>query len=141
MKAIDASTGNQRWAFTDATMKSFLFAPIYGDGIAYVTSYISQGAGAEFLIYALDAKTGRELWRNDKFGVQSPLLKAGMLIGRTVNEQYLAVDAKSGKELFSISIDDESWKKTHKGQTIDQIQITEDGKLILLTTPFSAQPW
>ena len=134
VKAIDASTGNQRWAFTDAAMKSFLFAPIYGDSVAYVTSYVSQGAGAEFLIYALDAKTGHELWHTDKFGVESPLLKAGMLIGRTVNEQYLAVDAKSGKELFSIAIDDESWKKTHKGQTIDQKQITEDGKLVLLTS-------
>src|SRR5262245_30420533 len=129
VKAIDAGTGNQRWAFTDAAMKSFLFAPFYGDGVVYVTSYNSQGAGAEFLIYALDAKTGRELWRNDKFGVESPLLSAGMLIGRTVNDQYLAVDAKSGRELFSVSIADESWMKTHKGQTIEQKQLTEDGKL------------
>src|SRR5262249_38723948 len=115
--ALDANDGKERWTFTDSAMKIFLYAPVYADGMAYVTSY-DQPTGDEFLVYALDAKTGRQIWHNNRFGIEVPQYRSGMLIGTTADKKYLALDAKTGAEVFSISVADEDWKKAHKGQEI-----------------------
>ena len=96
------------WSFDTDTTRGLEATPLVHDGVLYTT-------GAWSVVYALDAKTGRELWR---FDPEVPRAKGGhaccdvvnrgvaLYRGRlflgTLDGRLIAIDAKTGREIFSV---------------------------------------
>jgi outer membrane protein assembly factor BamB len=132
--ALDAKTGEKRWQFADANLPEHLFAPTYWEGLVFVVSYATQGVNAPNILIALDAGIGRERWRSDIWKTETPQLRGGMFIGTVGTDEYIAVDAKTGTEVFRFSAEPKQWKTNHQGQEIRDKLLTKDGHLLLITS-------
>lgn len=96
--ALDATTGNIRWAFSTGDVVHS--SPAVSDGVVYVGSWDRN-------LYAIDLKTGRERWRyttgNDttiynQIGLaSSPAISAGIVFIGGRDGRFHAVDAATGK--------------------------------------------
>lgn len=99
--AIDATTGEQEWKFTEPT-NGITSSPTIVDGTVYI-------GGSDGTLYAIDALTGEQKWT---FTEVSGSVKAPAVMGGTVyvggrNALY-AVDAATGEQdwMFTEPIDD-----------------------------------
>ena len=92
--SLDASTGTQRW-------KVFL-GGIPGNAVAAGNRvYVAKATG---VVYALDAKTGREIWQSGGYSeiLGTPALANGLLyVGGNNRSKLHALDAATGSEVWS----------------------------------------
>jgi len=113
--ANQINTGNVKnlrpaWIFQTEIVESMETSPIVVNGIMYVTTSFSQ-------VYALDAKTGAQLWHYaHKMGPiatyccgpnnRGVSVSGGKVFLGTLDARLLALDAKSGKVLWNVEIAD-----------------------------------
>ncbi|MEX0644447.1 MAG: PQQ-dependent dehydrogenase, methanol/ethanol family [Parvularculaceae bacterium] len=96
------------WSFDLEANRGIEATPIVHDGVLYVT-------GAWNMVFALDAKTGAELWRYDPEIDRSRAAYAccdivnrgvalwgGKIYTGTIDGRLIAIDAKSGKEVWDV---------------------------------------
>jgi outer membrane protein assembly factor BamB len=120
--ALDAKTGKVDWK--KSLRRCAASSPTIGDGLVY-QSYMhpvvcSQGqAGADGFVVAWDADTGRERWRFKSAPIESsPLLRGGRLYVGSWDHRVYALDARTGRRIWSFETDDEVntaaayWKRT-----------------------------
>jgi len=139
--AVDLSSGEVLWRRTYNSQDIGPNGVTYADGVVY-------GATAKF-VFALDAKTGKELWRNDSLIAASTQKGGGELasgFGFDIQPQvsdgrvYLSsaallgggivyvLDAKTGRELWSFhSVIDPVGKKIIGGGAWNPPAIAPDG--------------
>ncbi|MEM8492150.1 MAG: PQQ-dependent dehydrogenase, methanol/ethanol family [Pseudomonadota bacterium] len=109
------------WTYDLATGRGVESTPIVVDGVMYVTSAWS-------IVYALDAKTGEELWVHDpkvdrSFGVKAccDVVNRGVAVwkGRihfgTIDGRLVAVDAKTGDLVWQTVTVDQTMPYTITG--------------------------
>jgi len=101
-----------QWTFQTGTLGSFQTTPIVVDGVLYVTGFNNTA-------WAIDARTGRQIWRyrrelpenlklccgaiNRGFGVLGDRLFMG-----TLDAHLIALDMKTGGVLFDVELVDHS---------------------------------
>ena len=95
-------------AFTDLGQGNSVTAPIVVDGILYL-------ANRHSVVHAIEAKTGKELWVHDTraaelagkrlrvaWGSRGIAWRDGLLYTGTTDGRLVALDAKTGKEVWSV---------------------------------------
>ena len=131
--AVDTASGHLLWRFQG---DGEAFAPVVANGVVYC---ISRASTAEPLattgpasgsVYALDARTGRPLWRyspNDGLDdVVRPVVADGMLYIPSVGHALHAVDLQTHQERWSFKAGDSVYGTAIAGQTI----YFDDGTLL-----------
>ena len=132
LKQIDPSNVSQlqtRWAASLPGQSALESLPVVVDGIMYVT-------GPPGDVYALDARTGLTLWRfHRKQDVVNPYQinpynrGVAVLDGRvffgTLDDNLIALDAHTGRELWEVRIAD-----TLEGFTLSGAPLAVNGKII-----------
>lgn len=133
LKQIDPSNVSQlqtRWAASLPGQSALESLPVVVDGIMYVT-------GPPGDVYALDARTGLTLWRfHRKQDVVNPYQinpynrGVAVLDGRvffgTLDDNLIALDAHTGRELWEVRIAD-----TLEGFTLSGAPLAVNGKIIM----------
>jgi outer membrane protein assembly factor BamB len=107
-RALDAESGDVDWyerlGFVTAA------SPAVGDGVVYqplMTRFGGERNESSGAMVALDAETGRELWRFETGAVESsPLLHEGTLYFGTFDRKLYALDAKTGDVRWSFETGD-----------------------------------
>jgi len=111
LKTIDASNVNDlrlAWSFDTDTTRGLEATPLIIDGVMYTT-------GSWSIVYALDARTGKQLWRFDpqvprQFGQKAccdvvnrgvAVYKGKVYVG-TIDGRLIALDAESGKLAWQV---------------------------------------
>src|SRR4030095_16692376 len=111
LKKIDASNVKDlrlAWSFDTETTRGLEATPLIIDGVMYTT-------GSWSIVYALDARTGKQLWRFDpqvprQFGQKAccdvvnrgvAVYKGKVYVG-TIDGRLVALDADSGKLLWQV---------------------------------------
>lgn len=120
------------WSYDTATVRGLEASPIVVDGVMFAT-------GSWSIVYALDAKTGEELWKYDpevpgEWGRKlcCDVVNRGVAVwkGRvyvgTIDGRLIALDAKTGKPIWDISTIDRS-----KPYSITGAPIIVKGKVII----------
>jgi outer membrane protein assembly factor BamB len=120
--ALDAQTGKVDWR--KSLDRCAAASPTIGTDVVY-QSYMHpveclQGqAGADGFLVAWDADTGRERWRFKSAPIESsPLLRNGRLYFGSWDHNVYALDAKTGKKIWSFGADNEVntsaayWRRT-----------------------------
>jgi alcohol dehydrogenase (cytochrome c) len=91
--------------------------PLVVDGIMYTTGPIGAATAATTTVYALDAKTGKQLWRfdrpqkvrnqyeNNRVSRGVSILDNRLFVG-TLDAALLALDAHTGKPLWEVQLAD-----------------------------------
>jgi outer membrane protein assembly factor BamB len=109
--ALNAKTGGVRWR--KSLGRCAASSPTIGEGVVY-QSYmhpvqcLQDQAGANGFVVAWDAKTGREKWRFDTAPIESsPLLKNGRLYVGSWDHKVHALNADTGKQIWSFQADDQ----------------------------------
>ena len=102
--AIDADTGQQKWAFKtgeDNTIHNqvgFQSSPAVVDGTVYVGCRDAH-------VYALDAATGRKKWdypTSKSWVIGTPAVRDGVVyVGTSDSSRFMALDAKTGRLRFN----------------------------------------
>ncbi len=104
------------WYYDLKTFRGIEGTPVVVDGVMYLTSAWS-------VAYALDARTGRELWHYDPKVPPSwarfvccdvvsrgPAVYEGKVIIATLDGRLIALDARNGKPLWStLTVDNKDW--------------------------------
>jgi alcohol dehydrogenase (cytochrome c) len=133
LKQIDTSNVAQlqaRWAAPLPGQSALESLPVVVDGVMYVS-------GPPGDVYALDAKTGLQLWHfHRKQDVTNPYQinpsnrGVAVLDGRvffgTLDDNLIALDAHTGRELWETRIAD-----TLEGFTLSGAPLAVDGKIIM----------
>jgi alcohol dehydrogenase (cytochrome c) len=130
-----ANVGRLRpaWIFTTEVKESLETSPIVVNGVMYVTTSFSH-------VYALDAKTGAEIWHyKPKLGPVTtfccgPNNRGVAVYGDkvyvgTLDTKLVALDAKTGSEVWSQQIAD-----PEKGYSETMAPTAVDGKILIGTT-------
>jgi eukaryotic-like serine/threonine-protein kinase len=101
--ALDAKTGEQRWAFKP---EGGAFSPLVATGAVYCIGAINSPY-SEGYIYSLDPITGKELWKHRPTGdVVAPLAFAeGVLYMASESGNLAAIDVATRKELWTFKVD------------------------------------
>ena len=109
LKQIDAGNVGQlglKWFADYETNQDQHGSPLYIDGVIYVST-------ARNVVYAYDARTGRELWKynamihGERLRYNVGLVNRGIaawkgkIIMGTLDARLVAIDAKTGKEVWS----------------------------------------
>jgi outer membrane protein assembly factor BamB len=109
--ALNAKTGRVRWR--KSLGRCAASSPTIGKGVVY-QSYmhpvqcLQDQAGANGFVVAWDAKTGREKWRFNTAPIESsPLLKNGRLYVGSWDHKVHALNAETGKQVWSFQADDQ----------------------------------
>jgi outer membrane protein assembly factor BamB len=109
--ALDARTGKVDWRKN--TGRCAASSPTIGKGVVY-QSYmhpvecLQDQAGADGYVVAWDADTGRERWRFKTLPVESsPLLLGNRLFVGSWEHKVHALNAKTGKQIWSFQTDDQ----------------------------------
>jgi outer membrane protein assembly factor BamB len=109
--ALDARTGKVDWK--KSLHRCAASSPTLGRGVVY-QSYMHpveclQGqAGADGFVVAWDADTGRERWRFRSAPIESsPLLRGRRLYVGSWDHNVYALNARTGRKLWSFQADDE----------------------------------
>ncbi len=92
---IDAATGNERWAFGDAT-NWFWGRPLADGDTVYATNLDSR-------IFAIDAATGVRLWQFDALApIRSGVVVAGGVVIAADNKgNVYGIDPESGNQVWN----------------------------------------
>ena len=131
------NTGNVRhlrpaWVFQTDVVESMETSPIVVNGVMYVTTSFDH-------IYALDARTGAELWEyKHKLGPISTYccgpnnrgvaVYGNMVYFATLDSKLVALDAKTGKRAWSSDIAD-----PEEGYSETMAPTAVDGKILIGT--------
>ncbi len=97
--AINAASGKFTWAFDEGSgpmvEDNKCGVPVVQSGVVYMGSPVTQA------FYALDAKSGKQLWKFGGTGVikGAPVLYNGVVYFTNVRGILYAVDAQSGKQI------------------------------------------
>lgn len=109
--ALDAKTGKVDWRKSNGRCAAS--SPTIGKGVVY-QSYmhpvecLQDQAGANGFVVAWDADTGRERWRFRSAPIESsPLLKNGRLYFGTWDHNVYAINAATGRKIWSFAADDQ----------------------------------
>jgi quinohemoprotein ethanol dehydrogenase len=111
LKSIDASNVKDlrlAWSFDTDTTRGLEATPLIIDGVMYTT-------GSWSIVYALDARTGKQIWRFDpqvprQFGQKAccdvvnrgvAVYKGKVYVG-TIDGRLIALDAESGKLAWQV---------------------------------------
>jgi len=109
LKQIDSSNVGQlglAWFASYETNQNQYGSPLYIDGVIYVST-------ARDVVYAFDAKTGRQLWKynplihGERLRYNLGLVNRGIAAWRgkiilgTLDARLIAIDARTGKEVWS----------------------------------------
>lgn len=116
-RALDAATGRERWKVEFAQFKACKSRPVARDGVVYVSRGVriseatAQGPARHMrYLVALDANTGRELWRYAHAPtprstgpcIGQPVVSSGALFGFDEDESTLyAIDLATGRERWA----------------------------------------
>ena len=106
--ALDVATGRQRWrAVLDPGTDLQWAAPVVDRGQVLVADTLShQGSAPASHLHALDADTGLRRWTADLhaptqgFFADRPVLAGGLVYLPTASGMLLAVDTRSGREVW-----------------------------------------
>jgi quinohemoprotein ethanol dehydrogenase len=104
------------WYYDQNTLRGIEGTPIVVDGVMYATSAWS-------ITFALDAKTGKELWRYDPkvppewnryvccdVVNRGPAVWQGKVIIATLDGRLIALDARTGKPIWeTLTVDNKNW--------------------------------
>src|SRR5215831_1743823 len=124
LKGIDASNVKDlrlAWSFDTDTTRGLEATPLIIDGVMYTT-------GSWSIVYALDARTGKQLWRFDpqvprQFGQKAccdvvnrgvAVYKGKVYVG-TIDGRLIALDAETGKLLWQVVTVDQNRPYTITG--------------------------
>lgn len=107
--AVDAKTGKELWSFeTDGgvTSSASFFARSGGKGEGKAGTGVLFGSYDGFL-YALDAKTGKELWKleTDGYVHATPAIADGRTYVAGCDATFRAVSLETGKELGEVGLE------------------------------------
>ncbi|MDX2033250.1 MAG: PQQ-dependent dehydrogenase, methanol/ethanol family [Blastocatellia bacterium] len=135
LKRIDAANVRQlglAWAFDTQTDRGLEATPIVVDGVMYAT-------GSWSIVYALDARTGKQLWKWDpqvahRYGAKAccDVVNRGVAVYRgrvyvgVLDGRLAALDAATGKLLWSVVTVDQA-----KAYTITGAPRVVKGKVII----------
>ncbi len=114
MRAVDAETGARVWSFIadseETEASNWMEAsPIVVDGVLYFSTESLPGDTPPPKLYAVDAKTGEEIWSKTGWYQSSPTVVDGTIyIGRSDDHLY-ALDAASGEEQWSFETGSWIW--------------------------------
>ena len=91
LHAVDATTGEQEWTFTEPS--DYVGSPIIVDGTAYVGSDDST-------LYAVDVATGEQVWEftDPNSPIRSPTVIGGTVYIGSRDTNLYAVDAATGEQ-------------------------------------------
>ena len=120
------------WIFSTEVKESLETSPIIVDGVMYVTTSFSH-------VYALDAKTGAEIWHyKPKLGPVTTFCcgpnNRGVAVYQdkvyvgTLDAKLVALDAKTGAEVWSQQVGD-----PEKGYSETMAPTAVDGKILIGT--------
>jgi outer membrane protein assembly factor BamB len=106
--ALDVATGRQRWrAVLDPGTDLQWAAPVVDGGQVLVADTLShEGSAPASHLHALDAATGERRWTADLhaptqgFFTQGPVVAGGLVYLRAASGMLLAVEARSGREVW-----------------------------------------
>jgi outer membrane protein assembly factor BamB len=109
--ALDAQTGKVEWR--KSLDRCAASSPTIGKGVVY-QSYmhrvecLQDQDGANGFLVAWDAASGRERWRFETAPIESsPLLKNGRLYVGSWDHNVYAIDARTGRKIWSFQADDQ----------------------------------
>lgn len=112
------------WGYHTGKKATFQSSPIVSNGIMYITTPFND-------VIALDALSGKELWRyrhqlrHKKTccgpANRGPALADGMVFTTTIDARLIALDQKSGRVLWDIDIEDTAAQQS-QGESIAQIK-------------------
>lgn len=128
IRAANVAGLRRAWTYTLNDPSTFEATPIVADGVMYVTEPSNR-------VTALDAKTGRVLWkwhrRTSKpirfFGVNRGVAVLGRRVYMgTTDARLVAIDARSGKTVWSVPVGD-----ADTGHSISAAPLALDGKVIV----------
>jgi quinohemoprotein ethanol dehydrogenase len=120
------------WTYDTGTYRGLEATPLVHDGIMYAT-------GSWSIVFAVDARTGEELWRYDP-GVDRSIgwkaccdvvnrgvaLYGDKVFAGVIDGRLVALDAKTGEEVWSVVTVDQS-----KPYTITGAPRVADGKVLI----------
>jgi len=108
--AIDATTGDVEWTFTDPGDWVWS-SPTVVDGVVY----IGEGGAFEtedwdYSVFAIDAETGEEIWSFDAAtqSESSPNVVGGVVYVGFENGTVQAIDAETGQEIWTYNTGEDS---------------------------------
>jgi outer membrane protein assembly factor BamB len=100
--ALDLDFGTLLWGVLTGNEDAFMGAPAYDDGVIYTT-------GGKLLL-ALEADTGKEIWRVEKDEMFLGLAVAnGFVYVGNWNKDIYAFDQATGEERWKFQANDELW--------------------------------
>jgi alcohol dehydrogenase (cytochrome c) len=124
LDAINSSTLGRlvpKWIYQSGIPATFQATPIVADGVMYVSLPFSS-------VVALDARTGRQIWRYEHKRGKGRLCcgpaNRGVSIGygkvfvATVDGQLVALDARTGKPAWTIALADAAADPTEQQSTL-----------------------
>src|SRR5206468_4506681 len=130
----NVSSLKSQWTFHYGASNVIEATPIVVDGLMFVTGPFNDAV-------ALDARTGREIWRYKRRlpeGIHQPctvmtnrgfaILGDRLYMG-TLDTHLVALDAKTGNPIWDVSVDD-----YQKGYSITHAPLAIDGKIIVGVT-------
>lgn len=110
-----------KWIYQTGAASTFSTSPLVVDGVMYITAPFSHVA-------ALDAKTGRQIWRYEHKRVSEKIccgpanrgaaLGHGKVFVATVDARLVALDQKSGKPVWDIALADKMMDGTEDKQVM-----------------------
>jgi eukaryotic-like serine/threonine-protein kinase len=139
--AVDATSGEQRWAFKTGDVVHA--SPAYVGGVVFCGSWDSY-------FYAIDGKTGKEKWRfhggedalvHNQVGFQSsPAVVNGVVYTGCRDSNLYAIDAASGKEKWRFN-NEQSWVITSPAVVQDKVFFaTSDSSLYHVVEAGTGKP-
>lgn len=118
LKQVNAETVGRlvpKWIYQTGSAATFQTTPLVADGIMYLTAPFSH-------VVALDAKSGRELWRYEHKRASEKLccgpanrgaaLGYGKVYVATVDARLVALDQSSGKPVWDIALAEQGMDAT-----------------------------
>ncbi|MBM7618235.1 subtilisin family serine protease/outer membrane protein assembly factor BamB/putative cell wall-binding protein [Bacillus tianshenii] len=126
--AIDLESGMTKWT-AKVDFPAIYEAPIYHDGILYITSYMEADAKT----VALDAETGEKVWEK--------AIGDGSFFGGAIGEGLLYVGTYESKDLTALSLADgsEQWKVTLEKEGFASSPVYVDGVVYAVSVNFNNQ--
>ena len=127
--ALDAKTGERRWAFTGDNW--FWARPLVVGDVVYVPS--TSGT-----VYALDRATGTERWRSTSVRGEvrsAPVLSGGALIVASRKGLVAALDPATGAERWTRQLEKTAFLADPLVLESGVLYVAENGTLYRVTAP------
>ncbi len=126
--AIELETGRTIWT-ASLDFPAIYEAPIYHEGVLYITSYMDQDAKA----VALNAETGAKVWEKSTGN--------GSFFGGAIGEGLLYVGTYDSKQLTALSLSDgtEQWQVTLENEGFAASPVYVDGVVYAVSSDFTRE--